>query len=142
MSEPRHILPPVSTSTIDLRSQATGFFAQRRKAVVQEGRAIPREVAEVYGDLPAVEAARTAAKAPTEAPEPSQLPEATETRYTLAQLVQKLQERTSRKRTVVESGDPDGPDEGWDPGDIKPTQGGGGAALAAGAMAHRRRQSR
>jgi len=139
MSGPQHVLPPASTTKVDLRSQAAGFFAQRRRGANVHEAAPPPKARKapqgLYDDPEPV----IIAEASQKAPEPTQLPEASEQRYTLAQLVEKIQQRRGARQAIVASGDPDGPDDtGWDPGDLKMPK--RGATLAAGVLAYQRRQ--
>jgi len=131
----KHVLPPASTTKVDLKEQAAGFFAQRRSGASVKGAAapVPEAVREVYGDLPQ--------PLPEPVPEPEPVSTGPE-RFTPAQLIERLHAQRSHKRAVIESGDPDGPEDvtGWDPGDVK--TGPRGAALAAGMIAHQRRQQR
>ena len=138
MSGPHQVLPPASTTKVDLRAQASGFFAQRRRgANVHEAAPSPKAQQATQGLYDDPEPV-IIAEAPQQAPEPLPIPEASEQRYTLAQLVEKIQQRRGRRQKVVESGDPDGPDDsGWDPKLVKAPK--RGAALAAGILAHQRR---
>lgn len=142
MSGHNHVLPPATTTKVNLQAQAAGFFAQRRRgANVHEADAKPKKVHKatqgLYDDPEPVIIAEARQMAPT----PPQLPETSEQRYTLAQLVEKIQQRRGKRKAVMESGDPDGPDDsGWDPGSVKSSK--RGASLAAGVMAYQRRQQR
>lgn len=136
MSGPNHVLPPASTSKIDLRSQAAGFFAQRRKGgnVHEAAPRASQAVQDVYAasELSEVTEARQVAQ------EPLRPTDQSTQRYTLAQLVQRIQEGRRRQQQVVDAGDPDGPDEtSWNPGDLNPR----GAKLAASLIAQQRRRT-
>ena len=144
MSGPsHHVLPPATTTNVDLRSQAAGFFAQRRQgasvseAAPRKTTKAPKAVQGLYDD----DAPVILAKAPQLAPEPRVVAEVTEQRFTLAQLVEKLKKRKGHQKSIVESGDPDGPDDsGWDPPATQP--GAKGSAFAAEILAYQRRQKR
>ena len=131
-SPPNHVLPPASTTKVNLREQAAGFYAQRRTGAppVTASAPLPEAVQEVYGDV-------SEAGAPPRPPKPL---DQTVQRFTLAQLVERLQTARAHKKAVIESGDPDGPEDvtGWDPGDVAAPP--GGASLAAGVIAYQRRQ--
>jgi hypothetical protein len=140
-SPPNPQLPPASTTRVDVRAQASGFFAQRRRGVVQErapgslsradiDRLMERAYADEASPDPPVAPQRIEKRRPPAA-------EPVARRMSLAQLVARLHEAKMRKRTLAESGDPDGPDAAsWDPGDVVQ-----GARIAAGALAHQRRRN-
>jgi hypothetical protein len=132
MSGPNHVLPPASTTKVDLKAQAAGFFAQRRGVVRKTAPPQVRETRGLWDDDQLDEAP---------APPPA-APQGRQT-FTTAQLVERLHAQRAQRKAVVESGDPDGPeDTGWDPNEVTMPRVAGGASLAAGALAHRRRQQR
>lgn len=145
MSGHNHALPPATTTKVDLKAQAAGFFAQRRRGAsiaeaAPDSRTVRTAPQGLYDDPEPVILPDTRRTART-APEPSSAPEESEQRFTLAQLVERIQDSRGKRKAVVESGDPDGPDDsGWDPGSVQSSK--KGASLAAGVMAYQRRQQR
>lgn len=133
MSNPR-ALPPASTTRVDLRSQATGFFAQRRRQVSQERPPASESTDELDRIVRQAYAEEADSASPAPSPGSSGPPSGAlpERRYRLSELAEAVKARRARRKAAVEARDPDGPDDGgWDP---QPVLGEGGALLAAQAL--------